>query len=264
LIFQTEIFAQTWKGNDYASNSSVQLTHAERLLGNVALYGDEQILDVGCGDGKITALLAQKVPNGIVIGIDPSESMLTKAEERKAANLQFLQDSAENFRLDRQFDHIFSIHVMHWVKEQSKALKNIYLHLKPKGFVHFILAPSKEGLPFSRALKKTVDNWTKELEDFVNPQQVFDMESYRKLMVEAGFHIESMHYVYHESIHENKDKLRNWIKQWLPHGKHLTSEKRDLFLDELMSHYFAEMVLDNEMPVKWGEYVMVVEATKES
>ncbi len=265
----SETFADQWNGTDYAQNSSVQLSHAERLLLNLSLSGNETILDVGCGDGKITALLAKRVPQGIVIGIDPSTSMLIKAEDiRKQnsdlSNLTFFEGAAENFSLPERFDHIIAIHVMHWVKEQEEALKNIYTHLKPAGQVHFILAPSKEGLPFHKALQRTLNDWETDFTDFINPQQVFDMETYRKLIVKTGFHIEAIHYLYHESIHENKGKLKAWIKQWLPHGKHLSLDQQALFLDELINNYLIELGSSpNAMdPVKWGEYVLIVDAVK--
>jgi trans-aconitate 2-methyltransferase len=264
LFLCSEIVAEQWNGDDYARNSSVQFTHAERLLRNVILYGNEKILDIGCGDGKITAFLATSVPNGYVIGIDPSVAMLASAEKNSRINLKFFKGSAEDFSFSEQFDHIFAIHVMHWIKEQERALKNIYSHLKPNGQAHFILAPSKEGLPFFRALQKTVEHWLEDFEGFVNPQQVFDMESYRKLLVDVGFHIEGIHYVYHKSIHENKEKLKLWIKQWLPHGKYLSNEKQDLFLDELIGNYLMEIGLspDTVNSVEWGEYVLFVEASK--
>lgn len=268
LIFG-EIFADQWNGTDYAQNSSVQLSHAERLLANLPLKGNEKILDVGCGDGKITALLAKRAPQGIVIGIDPSVSMLSKAEnirEQRSdlSNLTFFEASAESFSLPESFDHIVAIHVMHWVQEQEEALKNIYAHLKPAGQVHFILAPSKEGLPFHKALQRTIKAWEKDFIDFINPQQVFDMETYRKLMVKTGFHVEAIHYLYHESIHENKEKLKAWIKQWLPHGKHLPLTQQALFLDDLINNYLVELgVSPNTIdPVKWGEYVLIVEGSK--
>lgn len=268
LFFFAETVADQWSGTGYAQNSSVQLSHAQHLLGNLSLQGAEHILDVGCGDGKITSILAKKVPQGFVVGIDPSISMLTKAEEiRKqsgATNLTFCEGSAENFSFDAHFDHIVAFHVMHWVKEQEKALKNIYAHLKPNGHVHFILAPSKEGLPFHKALQKTIHAWDEDFKGFVNSQQVFDMETYRKLLVGAGFHVEAIQYVYHESIHENKEKLQAWIKQWLPHGKHLSATKQDIFLDELMNAYLTEIgfSLNTSNPVPWGEYVLIVEGTK--
>jgi trans-aconitate methyltransferase len=194
--------------------------------------------------------------------------MLTKAaevlKESGASNLVFYEGFAEDFAFNERFDHVIAIHVMHWVKEQEKALKNIHSHLTSKGRVHFILAPSKEGLPFHKALQKTIDTWSEDFNGFVNPQQVFDIETYRKLMVKTGFHIEAIHYVYHESYHPNKEKLKAWIKQWLPHGKHLCVVKQDVFLDELINNYLVEIgySLKTLSSIPWGEYVLIVEGSK--
>lgn len=266
LLLSCYLAADEWSGIEYAQNSSVQLSHAERLLTGLSFTGEESVLDVGCGDGKITALVAKKA--GIVIGIDPSGSMLERAEiarqESGLSNLSFQCGSAEDFSLEQQFDHIIAIHVMHWIKEQEKALINIHSHLKPHGHVHFILAPSKEGLPFHRALQKTVKNWAEDFADFSNPQQVYDVETYRRLMVQSGFHIEAIHYVYHVSTHETKEKLAAWIKQWHPHVKFLPANKQTDFLNELLDQYLLEMGLDPAAsgPVKWGEYVLFVDAKK--
>lgn len=268
LIISASLIADDWNGVDYAKNSSVQLSHAERLLNSLTLTGRESILDIGCGDGKITALLAKKIPQGFVIGIDPSDSMLDRAEmirqESGLFNLTFQKGAAEDFYFDQRFDHIMAIFVMHWVKEQEKALMNIYRHLKPDGHVHLIFAPSKEGLPFDVALQKTLKNWNQEFTDFINPLQVFDIETYRKLMVKSGFHIEAIHYFFHESTHENKEKLSAWVKQWEPHAKHLPLHKQEDFFNELMNNYLIEMGFSTETldPIKWGEYVIIIEAKK--
>lgn len=270
IFFVGTISADEWSGTEYAKNSTVQLSHAQRLLSGLSLAGNETILDLGCGDGKITVMLAEKVPQGKVIGLDPSESMLEKAEftrsDAKCENLRFEKGAAETFELPETFDHIVAIHVMHWVKEQQTALENIYAHLKPHGQVHFIIAPSKEGLPFYAALQKTIDHWQVHFVDFVNPQQIFDMETYRKLMVKAGFHVEAIHYLYHESVHENKESLKAWIRQWQPHMKFLPNEKQSIFLDELVDNYLIEKGCspDTINPVSWGEYVLIVEGMKMS
>ncbi|MBA2727796.1 MAG: hypothetical protein H0U49_06460 [Parachlamydiaceae bacterium] len=153
---------------------------------------------------------------------------------------------------------------MHWIKEQEKALKNIYSHLNPKGQIHFILAPSKKGLPFYEALQKTLLSWHEDFIDFVSPQQVFDMETYRRLLVQAGFHIQAFHYLYHESIHENKEKLKAWIQQWLPHKKYLHPSKQPVFMAELMDNYLIEMGItsDTHEQVVWGEYVLIIQGIK--
>ena len=57
---------QNWDAEDYARNSSAQLEWATELMAKLALKGDEAILDIGCGDGKITAELARHLPRGLV------------------------------------------------------------------------------------------------------------------------------------------------------------------------------------------------------
>lgn len=267
MLFSKLIYADHWYGENYAKNSSVQVSHAQQLLINLNLKGDENILDLGCGDGKITALLSGKVPQGKVVGLDPSSSMLQTAQEiirsNNCYNVSLANASAENFLLEEKFDHVIAIHVMHWVKEQKKALLNIYNHLKANGQVHFIIAPSKEGLPFHKALKETLQRWEDDFKDFVNPQQVFNIEEYRKLMIDAGFHIDNIYYVYHESLHVNKDRLKEWIRQWLPYGKYLPDSKKDIFLNELMNHYLRQINFESsEKPITWGEYVLFINARK--
>ena len=254
LAFLTTLLpiqADNWSGNEYAKHSSVQFHQATKLLSRIEIHPTDTLLDIGCGDGRITALLAEKCH---VIGIDPSDSMLEKST-KAFPNLTFIKGRAEDFTLEERFDHITSFCAMHWVKNQTTALKNIYHHLKPGGKVYFILATSKEGLPFYAALQKTIASYADDFVDFENPLQTFDCETYRKLMVAAGFHIEAIHYIYHESLFPNQAALQEWVSQWLPQGKHLPEEKRSSFFHELMSHYTDD-------PTHWGEYFLIVEAKK--
>ena len=70
-----------WKGDEYAKHSESQKSSAEDFLGGINLHNATSILDVGCGDGKITAALARAVPQGKVVGIDISSSMIQFAQE---------------------------------------------------------------------------------------------------------------------------------------------------------------------------------------
>lgn len=264
LSLRTLIFADEWSGESYQHNSTVQLSQGERLLKVLTLKGDEDILDIGCGNGVLTSSLAKRIPKGSIIGIDPSESMLSKARENIYHNLIFYQGSAETYQFNRRFDHIFATYVMHWIENQEIALKNIYNHLKPDGKVHLIISASKQGLPFHRALLKTIENWEEDFEGFVNSQREYDLETYRKLMVNSGLHIDAFHYVYDESTHENIGKLKAWVKEWLPHGKYLPEEKRESFFDELFDNYLVEAgyPLPTTGAIKWGEYTLIVHGRK--
>jgi len=59
-----------WNPEDYAKSSDTQLKWAQELRQNLNLQGNESVLDVGCGDGKITADFATTLPKGRVTGVD--------------------------------------------------------------------------------------------------------------------------------------------------------------------------------------------------
>ena len=73
-----------WNAKDYAKNSSAQEKWAVELIEKLALDGNEKLLDIGCGDGKITYRLSRILNNGSVIGIDQSESMILESAEFSA------------------------------------------------------------------------------------------------------------------------------------------------------------------------------------
>ena len=82
-----------WNAAAYAANSTVQQSWARELIVKLKLRGDEHILDVGCGDGKISAELARAVPRGVVVGMDASAEMISFAQKtfpaKKKSNLKF-------------------------------------------------------------------------------------------------------------------------------------------------------------------------------
>ena len=82
-----------WNAADYAANSAVQQTWARELIARLHLRGDEHVLDVGCGDGKVTAEIARAVPRGFVVGVDASAEMIAFARKAfpaaEISNLKF-------------------------------------------------------------------------------------------------------------------------------------------------------------------------------
>lgn len=264
LLNLSLLYSDNWNGNEYLNNSSIQRSHTELMLQSLELAGNERVVDVGCGDGRVTEQLAKRLPQGFVVGIDPSLSMIEQANKRVGPNFRFMQQAAETFSLDERFDHAISIHVQHWIKEQQQALKNIHKHLAPNGKLHIVMAPSKEGLPFDRALRKTIHAWSDHFTHFENPQQVYDIETYRQHLVAAGFHVDSIHYIYHKTTHANKEAFINWVRQWLPYAKILPQEQQNAFLAEFFNNYLIETgeKYSEEKPIAYGEYVFIAHATK--
>src|SRR3954467_2096087 len=108
-----------WSAADYASNSVVQQTWARELIAKLKLRGNERILDVGCGDGKITAEMARAIPKGEAVGVDASPQMIEFASKTfpasKIPNLEFHLMDARKIHFVRQFDLVFSNPALHWV-----------------------------------------------------------------------------------------------------------------------------------------------------
>jgi len=69
-----------WDAKDYAKNSQNQLRWAQELIPKLKLIGNEALLDIGCGDGKITAEIAKCLPEGRAVGIDSSTQMINLAQ----------------------------------------------------------------------------------------------------------------------------------------------------------------------------------------
>ena len=109
---------------------------AAQALELVEFRGDEHVLDIGCGDGRISArIAAQRVPRGSVCGIDASPDMIEFAQRRYGgvANLHFRVADAREMRLDGGFDAITSFNELHWVPDLTPVLQSLRAALVPDG-----------------------------------------------------------------------------------------------------------------------------------
>src|SRR5438445_12576835 len=86
-----------WDAAEYSRRSSLQEAMAQEVLALLDLNGSERILDVGCGEGKITAEIASRGPKGSVMGVDPSHDMIRFAQDHFArANRRFVVADARH------------------------------------------------------------------------------------------------------------------------------------------------------------------------
>jgi trans-aconitate methyltransferase len=82
-----------WDADDYARNSRGQFGWALSVIERLRPAPDAHVLDIGCGDGKVTMELARRVPRGSVIGVDSSPAMIELAQSTwggAAPNVEFL------------------------------------------------------------------------------------------------------------------------------------------------------------------------------
>ena len=110
-----------WNAADYTRISALQKVMAEEALGLLDLKGAERVLDVGCGDGKITAEIAARVPQGTVVGVDPSVEMIRYAQSHwgteQHPNLRFEAADTRHLPFHEEFDLVVSFNALHWIPE---------------------------------------------------------------------------------------------------------------------------------------------------
>lgn len=128
-----------WDGPSYAANTAHHRLRDRPFLDSIPFAGADRILDIGCGSGDFTRILADLVPAGRVIGLEPNESLLTAARAVAAANQEFFQAPAQQLaELDLpEIDVAVSRAVLHWipVADHPAVLAAIKSILRPAGLL---------------------------------------------------------------------------------------------------------------------------------
>lgn len=121
----------------YHRVSGPQTDWGMAVLERLPLRGDELVLDVGCGTGRLTEKLLERLPRGRVLATDLSQNMLTVArshlEPAFGARVSFARADAAALPLAGVADAIFSTATFHWVLDHPKLFRSLHAALKPGG-----------------------------------------------------------------------------------------------------------------------------------
>lgn len=228
----------TWIAEDYYQHSQFQYEHAQLALSHYQFKGDEHILDVGCGDGRITAEIAKKAPLGSVIGIDNSPTMITFAEKTfQDDNLTFEIGDAEKIYYKNKFDLIVSFACLHWVKNQLAFLCGAKSALKINGKVILTLYPKHRDI--WQAIEKTSlePQWNKYFLGYKNPHICYDIESYIHLCEKANLTIDYINECIPVAYFKTSTEAKAFIKSWLPHTNQIDTSLTEDFLEDIMQRF---------------------------
>lgn len=211
-------------------------------LSKLEFSGSEHILDVGCGDGKITARISERVAEGSVIGLDMSWSMVDFSSSSYTPalfpNLSFIQGDAAQLTFNDEFDLIVSFCCLNWVSEQKMALTGIYNALKSKGQA-LIVVPARcdTNLGAYANLLAQSPKWSVYFPVAIEPKPLFTAEEYRTLLDEVGFNIISVEAIPNSTSFQNMDEVKDWLRPLSKHLKMVPDERKEEFLNELVALY---------------------------
>lgn len=120
--------AQRWDAEAYASNARFVAELGAPVVALLAPRRGEAILDLGCGDGHLTAALVAQ--GCAVIGVDASPELVAAARSR---GLDVRLQDAQALDLPERFDAVFSNAALHWMKDATAVLRGVHRHLRPGG-----------------------------------------------------------------------------------------------------------------------------------
>ena len=125
-----------WNAAAYERLSAPQTRWGEAVLDHLELTGDERVLDAGCGTGRVTARLLDRLPRGRVIGLDGSRSMIDRARERFAGEPRvelIVADLTEPLPIDPPVDAILSTATFHWIGDHDALFRHLAAVLRAGG-----------------------------------------------------------------------------------------------------------------------------------
>jgi trans-aconitate 2-methyltransferase len=122
-----------WDATTYDRVADPMEEWGREVLARLDLSGDERVLDAGCGSGRVTRLLAERVPNGHVIGVDASPSMIELAREALGPDTELIVSDLLDLELDEPVDAIFSNATFHWILDHQRLFERLRATLRPGG-----------------------------------------------------------------------------------------------------------------------------------
>jgi trans-aconitate 2-methyltransferase len=122
-----------WDAEVYDRVADPQYEWALEVIGRLELRGDETVLDAGCGSGRVTAKLLERLPNGRLVGIDGSASMVAKAREALGDRAEIREEDLAALDLHEEFDLVYSNAVFHWITDHENLFRRLFAALRPGG-----------------------------------------------------------------------------------------------------------------------------------
>jgi trans-aconitate 2-methyltransferase len=259
----------TWNPQDYAQHSRAQETWARELLDLIDLRPNDVVLDIGCGDGRTTAAIAQAVPEGSVVGVDLSADMVAHATAQHCGqstnNLRFARADAAALPFNSEFSVVFSNATLHWVPDQRAAARGIARALRKDGrviaqfggkgnvadvittFEHIAHTPRWRGIaklgevPYHFHAAATWESWLRE----------------------AGMEVHECRLIPKDMTHDSVASFIGWLRTaWHPYTANVPAELRDAFLEDTTGQYLARFPLDGQGRVHVATVRLQVRAQK--
>lgn len=231
--------SRSWDGRTYDRVGTPQAEWGRAVLERLDLAGDETVVDAGCGSGRVTEMLLERLPRGRVIAVDGSASMLEAARERLAGDDRVAFVHADLLELDlggRTADAVLSTATFHWIKDHARLFARLRAALRPGGQL-VAQCGGKGNLAGVLARTETVaadPAYAPHLVGFVDPHRFADAPETEELLRDAGF-AEARAWLQEAPVHPPEPPVflgSVILTAWL---EHLPEALRAPFIDDVLA-----------------------------
>ncbi|MFH2045719.1 MAG: methyltransferase domain-containing protein [Pseudomonadota bacterium] len=207
--------AHEFDGKKYEKASAHQKEWGAKLISELELKGNECVLDLGCGDGVNTALIADVLPNGEVVGIDASKGMINTAKPKEKANLRFILMDIDEMPFEDEFDVIYSNATLHWVKDHHRLLRNVFKALREGGLLRFNFAADGNCAHFFKVIRKAMgkEDFYRYFSDFSWPWYMPTIDEYTQLVNQSELKTAKVWGENADRYFPNTETMIGWVDQ---------------------------------------------------
>jgi trans-aconitate 2-methyltransferase len=239
---------RTWDGASYDRISGPMEALGRDALMRLSLRGDETVLDAGCGSGRVTEALLERLPEGRVIALDSSASMLAAARERLGDDhrrLELRQGDLLELELDTPVDAILSTATFHWIGDHEALFARLHAALRPGG--QLVAQCGGEGnidvLRGEAADLLALDPYAEHFTDWQPPWHYAGAGATRMRLLDAGF---SAAECWLAPAPRRPEHPREFLTTIVlgPQVQRLPQELREPFIDQLLARLGEPVVVD--------------------
>lgn len=176
-----------WNAAQYLRFAEERTRPAADLLAHVPLGTADRVIDLGCGPGNSTALLAQRFPKADIVGVDSAPDMLAQAR-RDLPGLRFVAADIRDFHAEAPPDLIFANAVLQWLPDHATLLPRLVRQLRPGGYLALQM-PDNLDEPSHRLMREVAANgpWAASIGDPAAARTpILAVDAYDDLLRGAG------------------------------------------------------------------------------
>jgi trans-aconitate 2-methyltransferase len=217
----------------------------QAVLDRLPLAGDETVLDAGCGSGRITEALIERLPRGRVIAMDMSESMVAAARERLGQGADIRRVDLLELALDEPVDAILSTATFHWIADHGLLFARLHAALRPGG--RLVAQCGGEGnitgLRGRAARVLAREPYAKHFGDFQPPWNYASVADTKTRLRAAGFAAAEC---WLKDAPTQPEHPREFLSTIVlgPHVQHLPEPLREPFMDDVMAELDEPVIVD--------------------